>query len=160
MSKPVSSLARHILHMTALNNIKIDKGNGTLVTPVVYDYYTRKCSGKKSQWQWRLSYISSVTSSLPCFEITNLLRSSLRKNTAGALLRSIQTGDKEGRMINTVFWIFSFWPLLCWRNGLLGLSFYSIVINWTFFISTSTSLSWTWYILSTNNNFRNISPLC
>ena len=47
MSKRGSSLARRVLHMVALNNIKIDKGSGTPVNPVVYDYYTRKCSGKK-----------------------------------------------------------------------------------------------------------------
>ena len=47
MSKRGSSLARRVLHMAALNNIKIDKGSGTPVNPVVYDYYTRKCSGKK-----------------------------------------------------------------------------------------------------------------
>ena len=47
MSKRGSSLARRILHMVALNNIKVDKGSGAPVNPVVYDYYIRKCSGKK-----------------------------------------------------------------------------------------------------------------
>ena len=47
MSKRGSCLARRILHMVALNNVKVDKGSGTPVNPVVYDYYTRKCSGKK-----------------------------------------------------------------------------------------------------------------
>ena len=47
MSKRGSSLARRVLHMAALNNVKVDKGNGMPVNPVVYDYYTRKCSGKK-----------------------------------------------------------------------------------------------------------------
>ena len=47
MSKRGSSLARRVLHMVALNNVKVDKGSGTPVNPVVYDYYTRKCSGKK-----------------------------------------------------------------------------------------------------------------
>lgn len=47
MSKRGSSLARRILHMIALNNIKVDKGSATPVNPVVYDYYIRKCSGKK-----------------------------------------------------------------------------------------------------------------
>lgn len=47
MSKRGSSLARRILHMAALNNIKVNKGSGTPVNPVVYDYYIRKCSGKK-----------------------------------------------------------------------------------------------------------------
>ena len=47
MSKRGSSLARRVLHMVALNNVKVDKGSGTPVNPVIYDYYTRKCSGKK-----------------------------------------------------------------------------------------------------------------
>ena len=47
MSKRGSSLARRILHMIALNNVKIDKGSGMPVNPAVYDYYTRKCSSKK-----------------------------------------------------------------------------------------------------------------
>ena len=47
MSKRGSSLARRVLHMAALNNVKVDKGSGTPVNPVIYDYYTRKCSGKK-----------------------------------------------------------------------------------------------------------------
>ena len=47
MSKRGSSLARRVLHMVALHNIKVDKGSGLPVNPVVYDYYTRKCSGKK-----------------------------------------------------------------------------------------------------------------
>ena len=47
MSKRGSSLARRILHMVALNNVKIDKGSGTPVNPAIYDYYTRKCSSKK-----------------------------------------------------------------------------------------------------------------
>ena len=47
MSKRGSCLARRVLHMTALNNVKIDKGSGKPVNPVVYDYYTRKCAGKK-----------------------------------------------------------------------------------------------------------------
>ncbi|MBM6855994.1 transposase, partial [Mediterraneibacter glycyrrhizinilyticus] len=47
MSKRGSSLARRVLHMAALNNVKVAKGSGIPVNPVVYDYYTRKCSGKK-----------------------------------------------------------------------------------------------------------------
>ena len=47
MSKRGSSLARRVLHMAALNNVKVDKRSGTPVNPVVYDYYTRKCSSKK-----------------------------------------------------------------------------------------------------------------
>jgi len=47
MSKRGSSLARRILHMVALNNLKVDKGTKTPVNPVIYDYYTDKCKSKK-----------------------------------------------------------------------------------------------------------------
>lgn len=47
MSKRGSSLARRILHMVALNNLKVDKGTKTPVNPVIHDYYIRKCAGKK-----------------------------------------------------------------------------------------------------------------
>ena len=47
MSKRGSSLARRILHMIAINNLKMDKGTKEPVNPVIYDYYTQKCSNKK-----------------------------------------------------------------------------------------------------------------
>ena len=47
MSKRGSSLARRILHMVALNNLKIDKGTKTPVNPVIHSYYTDKCKSKK-----------------------------------------------------------------------------------------------------------------
>ena len=47
MSKRGSSLARRILHMIALNNLKLTKGTNAPVNPVVYNYYTHKCVGKK-----------------------------------------------------------------------------------------------------------------
>ena len=47
MSKRGSSLARRILHMVALNNIKLDNGTKKPVNPVIYDYYKRKCESKK-----------------------------------------------------------------------------------------------------------------
>lgn len=47
MSKRGSSLARRILHMVALNNLKVDKGTKTPVNPVIYGYYTDKCKSKK-----------------------------------------------------------------------------------------------------------------
>lgn len=49
MSKRGSSLARRILHMVALNNLKVDKGTKLPVNPVIYDYYVRKCSSKKKK---------------------------------------------------------------------------------------------------------------
>ena len=47
MSKRGPCLARRVLHIAALNNIKVAKGSGSPVNPVIYAYYTRKCSGKK-----------------------------------------------------------------------------------------------------------------
>lgn len=47
MSKRGSSLARRILHMVALNNLKVDKGTKEPVNPVIYSYYTDKCRSKK-----------------------------------------------------------------------------------------------------------------
>ena len=47
MSKRGSSLARRILHMIALNNLKLDKGSKMPVNQVIYDYYTSKCAAKK-----------------------------------------------------------------------------------------------------------------
>ena len=49
MSKRGSSLARRILHMIALNNLKLDKGTKSPVNPVIYDYYLLKCTGKKKK---------------------------------------------------------------------------------------------------------------
>lgn len=47
MSKRGSSLARRILHMIAINNLKIDRGSKSPVNPVIYGYYKQKCTGKK-----------------------------------------------------------------------------------------------------------------
>ena len=47
MSKRGSGLARRILHMAAINNLKVDKTANAPVNPVIYDYYIRKCAGKK-----------------------------------------------------------------------------------------------------------------
>ena len=47
MSKRGSSLARRILHMVSLNNLKIDKGTKMPVNPVIHSYYTDKCKSKK-----------------------------------------------------------------------------------------------------------------
>lgn len=48
MSKRGSSLARHILHMVALNNLKVSKGSGMSINPVFYSYYADKCKAKKN----------------------------------------------------------------------------------------------------------------
>ncbi len=47
MSKRGSSLARRILHMVALNNLKVDKRTKTPVNPVIHSYYADKCKSKK-----------------------------------------------------------------------------------------------------------------
>ena len=47
MSKRGSSLARRILHMVALNNLKVDKGTKMPVNPVIHGYYTDKCKSKR-----------------------------------------------------------------------------------------------------------------
>ena len=47
MSKRGSSLARRILHMVALNNLKVDKVTKTPVNPVIHSYYSGKCKNKK-----------------------------------------------------------------------------------------------------------------
>ena len=47
MSKRGSSLARRILHMVALNNLKVNKGTKKPVNPVIHSYYTDKCKNKK-----------------------------------------------------------------------------------------------------------------
>ena len=47
MSKRDSSLARRILHMIAINNLKVDKRTKAPVNPVIYDYYIRKFASKK-----------------------------------------------------------------------------------------------------------------
>ena len=47
MSKRGSSLARRILHMVALNNLKVDRSAKMPVNPVIYSYYTDKCKSKK-----------------------------------------------------------------------------------------------------------------
>ena len=47
MSKRGSSLAWRILHMIAINNLKVDKLTKAPVNLVIYDYYIRKCDSKK-----------------------------------------------------------------------------------------------------------------
>ena len=47
MSKRGSSLARRILHMVAINSLKVDKATKKPVNTVIYNYYIRKCASKK-----------------------------------------------------------------------------------------------------------------
>ncbi len=47
MSKRGSGLARRILHMVALNNLKVDKTTKAPVNPVIHSYYADKCKSKK-----------------------------------------------------------------------------------------------------------------
>ena len=44
MPKRGSSLSRRILHMIAINNLKMDKGTKAPINPVIYDYCIRKCA--------------------------------------------------------------------------------------------------------------------
>lgn len=70
MSKRGPSLARRILHMVALNNLKVDKGTKSPVNPVIYDYYIRKCAGKKK----------SVAVGAVMHKICNIIFAMLRDN--------------------------------------------------------------------------------
>ena len=70
MSKRGSSLARRILHMVAINNLKVGKGTKAPVNPVIYDYYIRKCAGKKK----------SVAIGAVMHKICNIIFAMLRDN--------------------------------------------------------------------------------
>lgn len=47
MSKREPSLARCILHMVILNNLKVDKATKAPVNLVIHGYYSEKCKSKK-----------------------------------------------------------------------------------------------------------------
>lgn len=70
MSKRGSSLARRILHMVALNNLKVDKGTKAAVNPVIHSYYTDKCKSKKK----------SVAVGAVMHKICNIIFAMLRDN--------------------------------------------------------------------------------
>ncbi len=70
MSKRGSSLARRILHMIAINNLKLDKGTKAPINPVIYDYYIRKCASKKK----------SVAIGAVMHKICNIIFAMLRDN--------------------------------------------------------------------------------
>lgn len=72
MSKRGSSLARRILHMVALNNLKVYKCSKLPVNPVIYDYYVQKCSGKKKK----------VAVGAVMHKICNIIFAMLRDNKA------------------------------------------------------------------------------
>ena len=55
------------------------------MNPVIYDYYTRKCSGKKKPVAMGAVMHKICNIIFAMLRITNLLKSSLRKNTADAL---------------------------------------------------------------------------
>lgn len=88
MSKRGSSLARRILHMVAINNLKVDKATKTPVNPVIYDYYTRKCASKKRALLSGPSCTKSATSFSLCSGIISLLSSLRRKNTVNVMQQS------------------------------------------------------------------------
>ncbi len=70
MSKRGSSLARRILHMVALNNLKVDKGTKTPVNPVIHTYYADKCKNKKK----------NVAVGAVMYKICNIIFAMLRDN--------------------------------------------------------------------------------
>jgi len=70
MSKRGSSLARRILHMVALNNLKVDTGTKMPVNPVIHNYYSEKCRGKKK----------NVAVGAVMHKICNILFAMLRDN--------------------------------------------------------------------------------
>lgn len=70
MSKRGSSLARRVLHMVALNNLKVDKGTKAPVNPVIYSYYTGKCASKKK----------NVAVGVVMHKICNIIFAMLRDN--------------------------------------------------------------------------------
>ena len=76
MSKRGSSLARRILHMVALNNLKVDKGTRTPVNPVIHSYYTDKCKGKKK----------NVAVGAVMHKICNIIFAMLRDNKSFELI--------------------------------------------------------------------------
>ena len=47
MSKRGSVLARRVMHMIALNNLKTGRGDNPPVNPVIHEYYVAKCASKK-----------------------------------------------------------------------------------------------------------------
>lgn len=47
ISKRGSSLAKRILHMAALYNLKVDKWTKAPVNPIIHSYYTDECKSKK-----------------------------------------------------------------------------------------------------------------
>ena len=70
MSKRGSSLARRVLHMIAINNLKVDKTTKVPVNPVINDYYIRKCASKKK----------NVAIGAVMHKICNILFAMLRDN--------------------------------------------------------------------------------
>ena len=85
MSKRGSGLARRILHMIAINNLKMEKGIKTPVNPVIYDYYTANVPARKRGLLSEPLCIKSATSFSLCCGITNLLRSLHPKSIVNAM---------------------------------------------------------------------------
>ena len=76
MSKRGSSLARRILHMIALNNLKVDKATKEPVNPVIHNYYADKCKGKKK----------NVAVGAVMHKMCNIIFAMLRDNKAFELI--------------------------------------------------------------------------
>ena len=63
-----------ILHMVALNNLKMDKGTKTPVNPVIHSYYTNKCKSKKK----------NVAIGAVMHKICNIMQITLKRNASSA----------------------------------------------------------------------------
>lgn len=70
------SLARRILHIIAINNLKMNKETKTPINPVIYDYYMRKCANKK-----KIVAVGAVM-----HKICNIIFAMLRDNTPFKLI--------------------------------------------------------------------------
>lgn len=89
MSKRGASLARRILHMAALNNLKVDKGTKSPVNPVIYDYYIYKCIGKKKNVAIGAVMYKICNIIFAMFRDNKPLRSLLHKSIVSATRQSI-----------------------------------------------------------------------
>lgn len=90
MSKRGSSLARRILHMVAINSLKVDKATKNLLIQSFIIITSVNVPERKRLLLSGLSCTKSVTSFLQCSGIISLLRSSRRKNTVNVMRQNTQ----------------------------------------------------------------------
>ena len=85
ISKRFSRLAKRILHMVALNNLKVNKRTKHLSTRLSTTTMPTNAEARRKSWLSGLSCIKSATSFFPCSRIINHLRSLLPKNTVSSI---------------------------------------------------------------------------